>query len=116
MFPLGQASIQQITAKLRTMEITKNLELLIDRQIDEIDVLNILEGHANHFLIHTKVETDLVERNSQLRSNRINERIQLVHLLQNHIETERLKRITLILLIRAKKEEIDYLLRTIDFE
>lgn len=79
------------------MGITKDVESLIGRQIDEVDILNILEGHINHLLVQVPVDTnktnELFDRNIQHRLNRINERIQLVNILQNHIEKERLKRI-----------------------
>lgn len=78
------------------MTVTQDLESLIDRQIDEVDILNILEGHINHLLVHTQVDTNeinkLFDRNIENRSNRINERLQLIHSLKNHIENERLKR------------------------
>ncbi len=90
-------SIQQITNKLRTMAVIEDLESFIGRQIDEIDILNILEGHINHLLIQGQVDTDetngLFDRNTRHRLDRINDRVRLVHLLQNHIENERLKRI-----------------------
>lgn len=93
---LGNASIQQITDKLRTMTVTQDLESLIDRQIDEVDILNILEGHMNQLLVHTQIDTNeinkLFDRNIENRSNRINERLQLIHILKTHIENERLKR------------------------
>ncbi len=79
------------------MAVTKDLESLIGRQIDEVDILNILEGHINHLLVQVQVDTnktnELIDRNTQNRLNRIDERIQLVNILKNHIENERLKRI-----------------------
>jgi hypothetical protein len=79
------------------MAVTKDLESLIGRQIDEVDILNILEGHINHLLVQAQVDTnktnELIDCNTRNRLNRINERIQLVNILKNHIENERLKRI-----------------------
>jgi hypothetical protein len=79
------------------MAVTKDLESLIGRPVDEVDILNILEGHINHLLVQIQIDTnetnELIDRNTQHRLNRINERIQLVNILQNHIENERLKRI-----------------------
>jgi hypothetical protein len=78
------------------MAVTKDLESLIGRRIDEVDILNILEGHINYLLGQVQVDTnkinELIDHNTQNRLNRINERIQLVNILQNHIENERLKR------------------------
>ncbi len=78
------------------MAVTKELESLIGRQIDEVDILNILEGHINQLLVQVQIDinktNELFDRNIQHRLNRINERIQLVNILQNHIENERLKR------------------------
>jgi len=78
------------------MTVTKDLESLIGRRIDEVDILNILEGHINYLLGQVQLDTnkinELIDRNTQNRLNRINERIQLVNILQNHIENERLKR------------------------
>jgi hypothetical protein len=78
------------------MAVTKDLESLIGRRIDEVDILNILEGHINYLLSQVQVDTnkinELIDHNTQNRLNRINERIQLVNILQNHIENERLKR------------------------
>ncbi|CAF3690242.1 unnamed protein product [Rotaria sordida] len=92
----GKPSIRQITTKLRTMEIIKELETLIGRQIDEVDILNILEGHISALLDEVQVDTNqtnvLFNRNIQQRLNRINERIQLVNILQHDIENKRLKR------------------------
>ena len=93
---LGNVSIQQITNKLRTMEIVEEFESSIHRQIDEVDILNILEGHI-HVLLdemqigHSKVNV-LFDRNNQYRLKRIDQRIQFVNILQNHIEKKRLKR------------------------
>lgn len=93
---LGKASIEQITNRLRTMSMIKDLESLINRPIDEVDILNILEGHLNHLLVQVPVNTEktneLLAGSFQHRVNRTNERIQLVTLLQNHIETDRLQR------------------------
>ncbi|CAF3800448.1 unnamed protein product, partial [Adineta steineri] len=93
---LGNASIRHITNKIRTMAITKDFENLINRQIDEVDILNILEGHISHFFDQVHVDTnkinELFNLNIQHRLNRVNERIQLVNILQNHIEYNRLKR------------------------
>jgi hypothetical protein len=76
------------------MAVIKDLESLIGRQIDEVDILNILEGHLNHLFVQVPADTrktnELFDRNIQHRLNRINERIQLVNLLRNHIENERL--------------------------
>jgi len=94
---LGETSIRQITNKLRTTAIADDLESLIGRQIDEVDILNILEGHISTLLDQVQIDTNkanaLFDRNTQHRLNRINERIQLVNILQNQIENERLKRI-----------------------
>ncbi len=113
-FLLGKASIQQITNKLRTMAVTKDLESLIGRQIDEVDILNILEGHINHLLVQVQVDTkktnELFDRNTQYRLNRINERIQLFNILQNHIENKRLKRIqNFIYFLIEKKSFLKFL-------
>ncbi|CAF0769866.1 unnamed protein product [Adineta steineri] len=93
---LGNVSIRHITNKIRTMAITKDFENLINRQIDEVDILNILEGHISHFFDQVHVDTnkinELFNLNIQHRLNRVNERIQLVNILQNHIEYNRLKR------------------------
>jgi len=94
---LGETSIRQITNKLRTTAIADDLESLIGRQIDEVDILNILEGHISTLLDQVQIDANktnaLFDRNTQHRLNRINERIQLVNILQNQIENERLKRI-----------------------
>ncbi|CAF4593065.1 unnamed protein product [Rotaria sp. Silwood2] len=92
----GKASIRQITNKLRTMVIIEELETLISRQIDEVDILNILEGYISYILDEVEIDPHkanaLFNRNIQQRLNRINERIQLVYILLNDIETKRLKR------------------------
>ncbi|CAF4805570.1 unnamed protein product [Rotaria sp. Silwood1] len=92
----GKASIRQITDKLRTMAIIQELETLIGRQIDEVDILNILEGNISYILDEIQIDSKqiniLFHRNIQQRLNRINERIQLVNILQNDIEIKRLKR------------------------
>lgn len=78
------------------MAAIQDLESLIDRSIDEVDVLNILEGHFTHLLVQVPVDTkktsELLACNVQHRVNRTNERVQLVTLLRNHLETERLQR------------------------
>ncbi|CAF5060479.1 unnamed protein product, partial [Rotaria magnacalcarata] len=72
------------------------LETLIDRQIDEVDLLNILDGHANDFINQANIDSNeknvLFNRNTEHRLNRINERIELVNILQNDIENRRLRR------------------------
>jgi hypothetical protein len=94
---LGETSIRQITNKLRTTTIADDLESLIGRQIDEVDILNILEGNISNLLDEVQIDANkanaLFDLNTQHRLNRINERIQLVNILQNQIENERLKRI-----------------------
>lgn len=78
------------------MTVIQDLESLIDRPIDEIDILNILEGHLSHLLVQVPVDTqktnNLLTLNVEQRANRTNERMQLVSLLRSHIETERLQR------------------------
>jgi hypothetical protein len=96
------------------MAVTKDLESLIGRQIDEVDILNILEGHINHLLVQVQVDTkktnELFDRNTQYRLNRINERIQLFNILQNHIENKRLKRIqNFIYFLIEKKSFLKFL-------
>lgn len=93
---LGKASIQQITNKLRTISIINDLETLINRPIDEVDILNMFNGHINNLLNEAQLDANktntLVDQNIQRRLMRINERIQLVYMLKNDIENNRLKR------------------------
>ncbi|UJR22823.1 hypothetical protein I4U23_025853 [Adineta vaga] len=92
----GQSSIRQITEKLRKMPIADDIEDLIGRQIDEVDILNIFNGHTNNLFdsstLNMTKTNELIERNIQHRFNRINERIHIIHLWQNYIENNRLKR------------------------
>ena len=78
------------------MAAIEDLELIIGRQIDEVDILNILEGHAKNLLDQVQLDpsraNELFDHNIQHRSKRINERLKLVDILQNHIGNERLKR------------------------
>ncbi|CAF2090381.1 unnamed protein product [Rotaria magnacalcarata] len=92
----GKTSIRHMTSRLRTMTGIDELETLIDRQIDEVDLLNILDGHANDFINQANIDSNeknvLFNRNTEHRLNRINERIELVNILQNDIENRRLRR------------------------
>jgi hypothetical protein len=78
------------------MSTIEDLESLIGREIDEIDILNIFESNVNNLFDYVQVDTlktkELFDRNTQHRLDRTNERIQLVRILQNHIENERLNR------------------------
>jgi hypothetical protein len=86
------------------MAVTKDLESLIGRQIDEVDILNILEGHISSLLDPVQIDinktNEMFNRNIQQRLNRINERLHLFNILKNHIETERLKRMLVLLFLR----------------
>ncbi|CAM4915049.1 unnamed protein product [Rotaria socialis] len=92
----GKTSIRHMTSRFRTMAGIDELETLIDRQIDEVDLLNILNGHTNDLINQANIDSNeknvLFNRNAEHRLNRINERIDLVNILQNDIENRRLRR------------------------
>ena len=93
---LGNSSIRDIINELQTKPVAEDIKRLLGRQIDEVDVLNIFNGHPNNLFDQSFADINktkqLIEDNIQHELSRINERIQMLHLWQKHIENNRLNR------------------------
>ncbi|CAF0929272.1 unnamed protein product, partial [Didymodactylos carnosus] len=89
----GSVSIQKITEMYRETGIAKELEIIIGREIDEVDVLNMLSGETEDIVSQTSNESRLMmSQNIAERNERTNYRLNLFHHLITDIELIRLKR------------------------
>ncbi|CAF0888177.1 unnamed protein product [Adineta ricciae] len=92
----GNSSICDIINELQTKPVAEDIKRLLGRPIDEVDVLNVFNGHSNNLFDQSFADINktkqLIEDNIQHRLSRINERIQMLHLWQQHIENNRLNR------------------------
>ena len=83
--------------RIQTTTVKEQIDSILGRSMDEVDLLNILHGHGRNFLLHhipfdeTSIQ-DSMKKNVQDRIVRVERRIGLLKDLKDDIEQYRLQR------------------------